>query len=730
MQIALLILAEFLIISCLILLLFKMRSRIGLAPLYIFIGSMQYLQTILSSYFYIEIFADYSISPGSILLFSSSLFAVLLVYIYEGVFSTRALIFGIVISNVALTLITVVTHLQEPLLLNQDGIKTMLPDIFELNYKAFVVGTITLIFDFFLIVVLYKFLITKITRLGLPFILVFSLSVTLWFDAIVFTSFTYHQSPLYDKILISQLVGKSLAAVLFGLMLYLYYRYCENHYNGPVPFVVDESEDIFSILRYRKKFMALRIEMEENEKKLFARWENTLNTMQDAFITMDWNLGVTYVNKRAAEMFQIATVDYADVYLSRILPEDAYSELFEACHNAIKTKEQVFFEAFYKKEAKWLESYVYPTHDGLSVFLRDITLRKEAFEKFKKEKIFSDSIINSLPGVFYFFNKDGKFISWNKNFETVSGYTSAEIKKMHPLDFFDVQEKSLITERIGQVFDTGEAEVEAYFYTKTKEKIAYLFNGRIIVSDGVPCLLGLGINIEKRKLAESEFEKANSQLRKLTIHLQNIREEERKRIGREIHDDLGQQLTAIKMDVSWIAKKSTDPSPLVTAKLDNIIRLLDSSSKSVRRILKELRLGILENYGLKDALKWLSDQFAESGSIQVTFSSGDIPDHFPEEIEVCIFRVFQESLTNIIKYAESRQVSARLQVRGEMVEFIIRDDGIGFDLAVLNDKQTFGILGMKERVAFLDGSFSIDSNPGKGTVIFIRIPLHAKHDSV
>ncbi len=727
MQISLLILFEFLIISCLILFLFKERRRIGLAPLYIFIGSMQYLQTILSSYFYIEIFADYYISPGSILLFSSSLFAVLLVYIYEGVFSTRALIFGIVISNVALTLITGVTHLQEPLLLNHNSDNTKLPDIFELNYKAFAVGTITLVFDFFLIVVLYKFLITKITRLGLPLILVFSLLVTLLFDAIVFTSFTYHQSPLYEKILISQLVGKSVAAVLYGMMLYVYYHYFESHYNGPVPFVVDESEDIFSILRYRKKFMALKVEMEKNEKKLFARWENTLNSMQDAFITLDWNLGITYVNKRAAEMFQISTVDYADVYLSQILPEDVYGELFEACHNAIKNKEHVFFEAFYKREAKWIESYVYPNHDGLSVFLRDITLRKEAFEKFSKEKSLSDAIINSLPGVFYFFNKSGDFIRWNKNFETVSGYNAIEIAQMHPLDFFDVDEKSQIAERIGQVFETGEADVEAYFFTKSKEKIPYLFNGRLVISDGIPCLLGLGINIGKRKLAESEFEKANTQLRKLTVHQQNIREEERKRIGREIHDELGQQLTAIKMDVSWIAKRTTDTTPLVALKMGNIIQLLDASSQSVRRILKELRLGILENYGLKDALKWLSEQFTESGSIRVRFSSGeDIPDHFPEEIETGIFRIFQEALTNILKYAEAGEVSARLQVNGNMVEFIIQDDGVGFDLELLDTKQTFGILGMKERVAFLEGSFSIVTQPGKGTIICVQIPLLAK----
>jgi PAS domain S-box-containing protein len=354
----------------------------------------------------------------------------------------------------------------------------------------------------------------------------------------------------------------------------------------------------------------------------------------------------------------------------------------------------------------------------------DITERKKIEDEISKEKLLSDSIINSLPGIFYLYDDDGKFLRWNKNFETITGYTSKEIQSMHPLDFFCDEEKPLLKQKITEVFNEGVADVEACLFTRNEEKIDYYFNGWRIEYEGKSCLIGVGIDISGRKQAEEEIKQATSQLRKLTTHLQNIRDEERKRIGREIHDELGQQLTAIKMDVAWINKKTHEESPLIKTKLKNIINLLDSSNLSVRKILHELRADILDSQGLKNALEWQAKQFFYQTGIPIVFDCSEISTELNEPTSNCIFRVFQEALTNITKYAEPKKVVSSLRAEDNRITFKIEDDGKGFDVLLLRNTESFGILGMKERVNSLNGNFNLTSSPGKGTKIIITLPVN------
>jgi len=269
----------------------------------------------------------------------------------------------------------------------------------------------------------------------------------------------------------------------------------------------------------------------------------------------------------------------------------------------------------------------------------------------------------------------------------------------------------------------GKSQFEANFVTKTGEKIAYFFTGLLVYYEGEPCLLGTGIDITLRKKAEQEIKIVNEQLRQLTRHLQHIREEERKRIAREIHDDLGQQLTAIKMGVVWINKKIPDESADIKNKLENIIALLNAGNISVRKILNELRTDILDNYGLIEALEWQARQFTATTDIPILFNSAQKSLKAEEPVATCIFRIFQEALTNISKYAHATQVVSTLTCTSNSITLRIEDNGIGFDTDLLNSKKSFGILGMRERVAALDGNFNLASAPQKGTTITITIPL-------
>lgn len=238
--------------------------------------------------------------------------------------------------------------------------------------------------------------------------------------------------------------------------------------------------------------------------------------------------------------------------------------------------------------------------------------------------------------------------------------------------------------------------------------------------------VGTLIDITERKKAEADTLKTTEQLQKLTAHLQTIREEERKRIGRELHDELGQQLTAIKMDIAWINKQPlVDPKP-IKSKLKNVTQLLDESNTSLRRILNELRPTIFGEHGLLDALIDHGKQFTDITGTPVELITDEKEIKVPEKIATCIFRVFQEALTNITRYAEANKVVTSVKLDKGSILINIQDNGKGFDtLAVHSEtRQSFGLLGMRERVRALDGEFHLISSIGMGTNITIRLPLY------
>lgn len=357
------------------------------------------------------------------------------------------------------------------------------------------------------------------------------------------------------------------------------------------------------------------------------------------------------------------------------------------------------------------------------IIVRDITQRINAKNEIIKEKNLSDSIINSLPGVFYMYNYNWKFIRWNKNFELRTGYTAAEIEKMHPLDFFSPQDRVDITEQIKNVFVQGEAKTEITVHTKSGEKFPYFLSGKLVDYEGKPSLLGIGFDISERLKAQEEIKQSNEQLRLLTAHLQQVREDERRRIAREIHDDLGQLVTAIKMEAAWVEKNIEASNQYIKTKIENIILMLNNCSTSIRTILQELRMGILDDNGLVEALHWLGRQFSSTTGVPVAFSSSEATIEVDEAAALCIFRVYQEALTNITKHAAAKKVTAVIKKENDYIQLRVTDDGIGFNEADIKANLSFGILGVKERIAALKGAFDLQTAPGKGTTIIVKIPL-------
>lgn len=463
------------------------------------------------------------------------------------------------------------------------------------------------------------------------------------------------------------------------------------------------------------------IALSESEEK----YRTLVEQASDAIYIVDGGGKVVTVNPSASrlsgyteqELLQMNIYDF-------VFEEDLQSNPFRF-DELLAGKTVIVERSFKVKDNKVLdvECLANMLSDGrVLVFARDITERIKTQNEILKEKNFSDSIINSLPGIFYLYDEHGKFLRWNKNFEYVSGYSAAEIKTMHPADFFDEQEKELMKKKVYEVLSTGMGDVEAHFFTRDKEKIPYYFNGWRVIFENKLCLIGVGIDITEKRKAETLLLQSYDDIRRLASHLNHVREEERKRIGREIHDELGQQLTAIKMDMAWIEKKLSAEDELIKNKIKNVITLLDGGNRSVRRILTELSLGINDNNGLLEALERQNRQFEASTGIQVQFATTEKTVQVSEAIANCIFRVYQESLTNIMRYADATAVETLLQADDEMITVSIHDNGKGFDITTIPSKTSFGILGMRERVQAQKGKFEIKSIKGKGTTVIIKVP--------
>jgi len=1206
MYIALSILAELLFVSLLIILFYRLKSRFGLVPLYILLGANQYFQTILASSFYIKFFGELSISPGSIILFSSSLFAILFIYIKEGVRSTQILIMGIVLANLSVTLLATITNLQETVMQDIIYSSGTAPNFFNTNFWIFFVGTITLILDAIIIVILYEFLFTKVRGLNLFTRLLIAMLVVFNFDAIVFSLCSFWGNVDLENKIVSQLVSKSAVAVFFAAVLWLYLRYLDNDRK-----IYDEStvkksnEDIFSILTYKGKFEKLQLEKrisdEQLQKSITDKTEELKNSVRrftilssvqelrvDKFSTSEqaneflikvkeafetdvctihllkkenfellsaiglesheeetlldsttpffceiiqkkkylaiedtdkeqgiikgrkqglvkFNyksflgapllsgnkvIGILKIYSRTVKRIfttieiehfqsvalQVAhTIENAQLYeqnekhkevlvkqivarkkaieetlksiqrfeligkasndavwewnletnefwgneihinmygLTKADPEPGDGEWKRRLHDEdrermIQTNDDALasdvnsFEAEYRlytENKGWIvvygRNYIKRNEAGKAIrmlgSMMDITERKKVESEIKEKAIQLQTLSNNLPGTMMYqllrehdgemkftyvsksvtkftgytpeeviqdplllygivneeevpkvaaaeeasfknmspFNvemrskhlpgeqgwvhiqstprklADGRVI-WdgimtditeskkaelkikeaNKRFEMIARATNdavyeldlvtgeswhnetflllfnsdiaaGNIKpdidgwkiKLHPDDservitklrktlvgtsdtwadeflfqkvdgsylpfydraFISRDETGKAVRMIGSMTDISgikkaeEALKESESYLRTildtepecvkvlnskgellsmnpaglamieadnqqqvlgrrmtelvdeKYRIGFnrlskeVFNGnsgtfefevtglkgsrRWLETHAVPLkdtagkiitLLGVTRDITQRKKHEAEITNTTEQLRQLTSHLQTVREDERKRIAREIHDELGQQLTAIKMDTVWIDQQIPVETVAIKDKLQNMLELLDGSHQSVRKILNELRPAVLDDNGLLEALQWQGRQFTESTGTPMHFASNQTSIKLPQETAICIFRVYQEALTNIMRYAGAGKVLSSLNIINNSIILTIEDDGKGFDTGMAETKKRFGLLGMKERVNSLKGKFDLVSSPGKGTKIVISLPYN------
>lgn len=231
------------------------------------------------------------------------------------------------------------------------------------------------------------------------------------------------------------------------------------------------------------------------------------------------------------------------------------------------------------------------------------------------------------------------------------------------------------------------------------------------------------VEITERKRAEEELKRSRQQLRDLSARLQTILEEERTRISREIHDELGQQLTILKMDLSWLKKRLAKNQKSLKERTKSMAKMVDATIQTVRKISTEMRPVVLDDLGLTAAMEWQVEDFQNRTGMRCRFTAR------PEEITLdpgrstTVFRIFQETLTNIVRHANADEITVRLEKREGRLLLEVSDNGKGITEGQIANSKSLGLLGIRERALLWGGTVSIQGAPGKGTTLSVKIPI-------
>ena len=274
------------------------------------------------------------------------------------------------------------------------------------------------------------------------------------------------------------------------------------------------------------------------------------------------------------------------------------------------------------------------------------------------------------------------------------------------------------------IFVTGTMGEEVAIETLKSGATDYVLKTRLArLGPAVNRALREAAERHERQHAEERLRRSLDQLRALTKYLQYVREEERTRIAREVHDELGQALTGLKLDLSILATGLAKLSPELHAKSQTMIGHIDTTIQTVRRIATELRPGILDSLGLVAALEWQANEFQMRSGIRCKVTSTVSDAQWPPDLQTVFFRIFQETLTNVIRHAKAKQVDVRLQEQNGSLVMAVRDNGRGISPEELASTRSLGLVGMRERAMLIGGEVTLTGAPGKGTTVTLRVPL-------
>ena len=321
---------------------------------------------------------------------------------------------------------------------------------------------------------------------------------------------------------------------------------------------------------------------------------------------------------------------------------------------------------------------------------------------------------------------DGVVLFWSRGAEVMLGYSKEQAAGKIAHDLLCTEFPQPFAEIRDQLVHVGHWEGDLIKTTRDGRRVVVA--GRWALQWGkrgqAPRVLVVNSDITERKRGEESLVLQKEQLRALAERLQSVREEDRKQVARDLHDQIGQILTAIKMDMTWMIRHLPESEVQVLARLRESTQSINDGVKAVRTICSGLRPGVLDDLGLAAAIEWQASDFASRNGIRCEVSVPLIDLHLDGDRATATFRIFQECLTNVIRHAQANTVRVDLSQEDENILLVVEDDGIGFrESGASNAFGSLGLLGMKERAQFCGGDVHISSSLGNGTKVTVCVPV-------
>ncbi|HVZ55921.1 MAG TPA: PAS domain S-box protein [Chitinophagaceae bacterium] len=525
---------------------------------------------------------------------------------------------------------------------------------------------------------------------------------------------------------------------------------------GNIRFIIHRVEDVTDFVRYRtqtqmekeaelynraaelQRINASLLTEIRNREVAEEKFRNLLEHAPDAKVVVNQAGRIELVNRRAEMLFGYDRHQLLGQPLEILIPAEIRARYSGYFLHYLK-QPQVRNKAMGKElqalrrdgERVPVEISLSPliTGEGLLVLvaIRDITERKKLQDKLRRFNRDLEAQVQAktaeLTGIFERIT-DG-FIALDRNFcYTYANQRIGELTRQDP--------RQLIGKNVWEIFPEAVGSATWKAFHQALEEQRYLVQEDYYAPLDLwqenhiyPSVDGLSVfirDITERKKSEQQLRHYAEELKLLASHLLHVREEERIRISREIHDELGQQLTVIKMDLVWLQKRLTPKGGEPAEKIQDLLNMVNETVRTVRRIASELRPGILDDLGLVAAVEWHLREMEKRTEIRMELMAPDSEPPLPTEIKTGLFRILQESLTNVARHSGASRVQVNLAFSARQVHLEITDNGRGYE-AGDQAKRTLGILGMQERTSALGGEYSIVGKPGQGTTVRVVVPL-------
>jgi len=468
------------------------------------------------------------------------------------------------------------------------------------------------------------------------------------------------------------------------------------------------------------------------------RWTATLGSIGDAVIATDSEARVTFLNSVAAaltgwpaeeaynrrlpEVFKIVneqTGEDADDEVRRVLEEK--QSLSVTNHVALIARDGREIPVEHSAAPILAgEGNVI----GVVLVFRDVAERRREREETAEQAALLELTQDSV----FVIDMDGTIRFWSRGAEAMLGYSKSQADGKMSHDLLRTEFPQPLDEIKAELMRVGHWEGDLIKTAKDGKHIVVASRWALQWGkrDQLPRVLIINSDITERIRGEESLVLQKEQLRALAERLQWVREEDRKRVARDLHDQIGQILTAIKMDMTWMTRHLPESEGEMLARLKESIQLINDGVKAVRAICSGLRPGVLDDLGLAAAIEWQASEFAARNDVRCQVSVPPVDLHLDGDRATAAFRIFQECLTNVIRHAQAKSVSVSLCQEEDNIVLVVEDDGIGFRESDLsNSLGSLGLLGMKERAQFCGGNVQISSSPGKGTTVTIRVPVDA-----